>query len=320
MPKHLVFSPLYKTDLSAFGIDKPFALDRGEQVLAELTRRFGASTAEYEVPDPISLEDIALVHTPAYLERLKNPETWMQIFEFKDEEYFPEKATKQLPELLSDFRLKSGGTLLAARNALENGLTANLGGGYHHAFPDRGRGYCVIHDVGIAIRRLRKENKIKKVMVVDLDFHQGDGTAVIFKGDYDVFTLSVHSQEGWPDEKQESSMDIPIFQGEEHLYLEKLQSGVSKALRHFAPDLVLYVAGSDPYEKDVLPGSAFLKMTLDQMKERDKFVIDSFAGLGIPLASVFAGGYGPHVWEVHYWSTHYLLERSGIFVGSQSTN
>jgi acetoin utilization deacetylase AcuC-like enzyme len=288
-------------------------------VLSELRRRHGSTAAEYQVPVPVSLADIRLVHTDEYLKSLERAETWLEIFEFKDAEYIPEKAQRSLPELLDDLKLKSGGTLLAARTALDVGLAANLGGGYHHAFPDRGRGYCVIHDVAIAIRALQKAGRIKDVLIVDLDFHQGDGSAVIFKNDPSVFTLSLHSQEGWPAEKQESSLDVPLYQGDEDLYLEKLQDSLAKALRRFAPDMVLLVDGSDPYEKDVLPGTIFLKMTLEQLKKRDHFVIDTFADLGIPLASVFAGGYGPDVWEVHYNATQHLLERSGILVGSTQT-
>jgi acetoin utilization deacetylase AcuC-like enzyme len=317
--QHLIFSPRYNTNLQEFGIDKPFALDRGEMILSELRRRFGESVAQYQLPEPVLLEDIRLVHSDAYLATLQESATWLQIFEFSDKEYSPNQAKRPLPELLDDLRLKSGGTLLAAQQCLQTGLCANLGGGYHHAFPDRGHGYCVIHDIAIAIRRLQKDGKIKKALIVDLDFHQGDGSAVIFQSDPSVFTLSVHSQEGWPEQKQNSSLDVPIYQGEEHLYLEKLQSAVRSALRQMTPDIVLFVAGSDPYEKDVLPGTAFIKMSLEQLRQRDEFVIDTFADLGIPLASVFAGGYGPDVWEVHYNATQHMLERSGILSGSKQT-
>lgn len=289
-------------------------------VLAELRRKFGEKAAEFVVPEPVSNEDIRLVHTDAYLQRLKQTTTWLQIFEFTDAEYSPERATRPLPELIEDLKLKSGGTLLAARFAVDTGLAANLGGGYHHAFPDRGHGYCVIHDIAIAVRRLQQDGRIKRAMIVDLDFHQGDGSAVIFKDDDTVFTLSMHSQDGWPEQKQESNLDVGIYCGEEHLYVEKLNDALGEALRRFAPDMVVFIAGSDPYEKDVLPGTALLKMSLEQLKKRDELVIDTFADRGIPLVSVFAGGYGPDVWEVHYNCTKHLLERSGILVASTQTH
>lgn len=314
MQRNLIFAPAYNTKLSDFGVDKPFALDRGELVLKQLGEDLG-QTVPYSKPEPLTDDDILLVHTKDYLQSLSKPQTWLDIFEFDSSEYHPETAKKTLPQLLSDFKLKSGGTLLAARNALELGLAANLGAGYHHAFPDRGRGYCVIHDVAITIRKLMKEGLVKKAMVVDLDFHQGDGTALIFENDPQVFTLSVHSEEGWPEEKQKSDLDVPIFSGEEALYQKKTEAAIKHALSVFSPDICIYVAGTDPYEKDVLPGSRFINLSLEQMKKRDAFIIDSFADRGIPLVSVFAGGYGPHVWEVHYWATRRLLERSGVKFG-----
>lgn len=313
----LFYSPKYKTDLGRFGVDKPFALDRGELVLKRLNEEAsarGAEKIEYRLPETITDADVRLVHTPEYLETLKDAATWLEIFEFKGNEYIPENATEPLPNLIEDLRLKSGGTKAAAELSLETGLAASLGGGYHHAFADRGRGYCVINDVAIAIRALQKSNRVKKVMIVDLDFHQGDGTARIFKNDDSVFTMSVHSDEGWPDEKQISDLDVPVKESETGRYQELMEAGVKEALRRFAPDMVLFIAGSDPYEKDVLPGTKFIKLSLEAMKERDFYVIDKFAGMGVPLAMVFAGGYGPDVWEVHYWATRRLLERAGIIV------
>lgn len=314
MKTNLVFSFRYKTPLSDFGFDKPFALDRGEMVLKRLSEDIGAPVPYLE-PDPISNEHILLVHTPAYLKTLEDAKTWIDLFEFRESEYFPERALRPLPSIIDDFKLKSGGTLKACELSLEAGLAANLGGGYHHAFPDQGRGYCPINDIAIAIKQLQKIGKIKKALIVDLDFHQGDGTAVAFRNDASVFTFSVHSEEGWPEVKQQSDLDIPIKEVEKEKYLEKTEAGLKIALSKIAPDMVIYVAGSDPYEKDVLPGTSFFRLPLSVMKARDELVIDTFADLGIPLASVFAGGYGPDVWEVHYLSTRRLLERSGLSFG-----
>lgn len=310
-----IFSHRYNTNLADFGINKPFALDRGELVLKKLSEDFG-QPIDFDEPEPVSEEEILLVHTKRYLESLRRPETWIEIFEFKPDEFSRQKATRALPELLDDIALKCGGTVRATERALEFGVAANLGGGYHHAFPDQGRGYCVLNDIAIAVRSLRKRGMAKKFMIVDLDFHQGDGTALIFQRDADVFTLSVHSEEGWPEEKQQSTMDVAITQAESFLYLKKTEAAITQALQMFAPDMVIYVAGSDPYEKDVLPGTTFIKLPLSTMKQRDHFVIDTFFKKGIPLSMVFAGGYGPDVWEVHYWATRYLLERSGTLIGN----
>jgi acetoin utilization deacetylase AcuC-like enzyme len=314
----LVYSPEYNTDLTEYGVNKPFALDRGQCVLDALEREHGYCLG-YLTPDPVPIEDLCLVHTAEYLESLRHPGVWQGLFEFTPEEYDPSRAKKQLNELFDDIRLKCGGTLLAAEAALARGLSANLGGGYHHAFPDRGRGFCAIHDIAIAIRSLQRRGRITKAMVVDLDFHQGDGTAVIFHHDPTVFTLSVHSMEGWPEEKQQSTLDVPIASHEIHLYQQKVESAVQQALASFAPDLVVYVAGSDPYELDVLPGTRFMNLSLRQMDARDKFVIDTFADRGIPLAMVFAGGYGPHVWEVHFLAVRHLLRRAGLLAPARET-
>jgi acetoin utilization deacetylase AcuC-like enzyme len=310
MRSPLVYSPRYNTSLSQFGIDKPFALDRGQSVLERLSEEFGEDFP-YELPAPVELDDVLLVHTERYLKSLSDPNVWIEIMEFKGAEYRPEEATRPLNELIDDILLKCGGTLLAAEIALEQGLSANLGGGYHHAFPDCGRGFCVLHDIAIAARSLQKRNLCKSIMIVDLDFHQGDGTALVFSGDPSVYTLSVHSEEGWPEEKQRSDLDVSIRSDETHLYLEKAKQSLLKALDEFEPELCIYVAGSDPYELDVLPGTSFIKLDLEQMRARDEFVIDTFADRKIPLTSVFAGGYGPDVWHVHYWATRHMLVRAG---------
>lgn len=307
----LVHSPRYNTPLSEFGICKPFALDRGTRVLTALRAEVAAQLTAVE-PVPITREQALLVHTADYIKSLDNPETWQQIFELKPEEYDPARATRAHNELFDDIAFKSGGTLLAARMALEHGLAANLGGGYHHAFPDRGRGFCALHDVAIAIRVLQKERLVKRVLIVDVDFHQGDGSAVIFENDASVFTFSIHSEEGWPEKKQYSDFDVPVYSHEQRHYNEKLCEGVAQALERFSPDFVFFIAGSDPYELDVLPGTSFIKLTLDELRERDHFVLNTFSRLKIPLAMVFAGGYGPDVWQVHYNAVKRLVELSDI--------
>lgn len=310
MEKILVHSPQYNTNLTEFGVDKPFALDRGDAVLAQLQKDIGQPVPVVS-PVPVTAEDILRVHSPDYLKSLEDEETWLSIFEFKGNEYSPEKAIKPLPALFKDLALKCGGTKQACELALQHRLAANLGGGYHHAFPNQGRGYCVLHDIAIAIRALQSSNRVRRVMVIDVDFHQGDGTAVIFAGDPSVFTLSVHSAEGWPDEKQESDLDVEIRSDEQNTYLDRTKQAVDKALASFPADLVVFVAGSDAYEKDVLEGTRFLNLTLDQLEERDAYIIDACVKRKIPIAMVFAGGYGPDVWEVHYRAVRHLLRRAG---------
>lgn len=291
-------------------------------VLKALAKDLGTEYLPYTSPEALTLKQAASVHSARYLKSLEEASTWVEIFELKD--VTADKtgrlpgATRPFPELIEDILLKSGGTLKAARLALESGAAANLGGGYHHAFPDRGRGFCVINDVAVAVTTLLNEGQIKRAMIVDLDFHQGDGTALIFRKNPAVFTLSIHSEEGWPEDKQESSLDISVKENEKQDYLEKLEAGLKSALARFSPDFVLIVDGSDAYEKDVLPGTKYLRLPLDVLRKRDELVIDSFMDRDIPLASVFAGGYGPHVWEVHYLATRHLLSKSGIIFNTRS--
>ena len=306
----LVWSERYPLDLNAFGIQKPFAVDRGLMVLNKLGE--DVMPVPYFEPATATREDLLLVHTPEYLSSLESSETWKEIFELKTTEYFPERATRPLVDLYEDIKLQTGGTMRSVDIALERGLSANLGGGFHHGYADKGTGFCGMNDIAVAIRSAQKRNLVKKVLVVDLDFHQGDGTAVIFGGDKDVFTYSVHSEEGWPEEKQKSDLDVGILSAEQHLYLEKSAEGLDKALSAFDPELVIYLAGSDPYEKCALPGSHFIKRPLAEMRKRDEMVLDLFHKRKTPLAMVFAGGYGPHVWEVHYYAVRHLLALAGV--------
>ena len=307
----LVWSAPYKFELKAFGVNKVFAEDRGEVVLGKLKKELGEIVQHIE-PRQATKEELLMVHTPAYVESLDKTETWQEILELKDHEFSRESATRDLKEIYEDVKLQTGGTIQAVEIALKTGLAASLGGGFHHAYAEKGTGFCGVNDVAIAIRSAQAKGLVKKVMIVDLDFHQGDGNASVFQKDAEVFTLSVHSEEGWPEEKEISDLDIGILSAEQHLYLDKIKEGLELAMSRFQPELVVYLAGSDPYEKCALPGSHFIKRPLAEMRKRDELVIDFFQSRNIPLAMVFSGGYGQDVWEVHYHAVHYMLEKAGI--------
>lgn len=305
----LVYSPRYKTDMSVHGISVPFALDRGELVLDALAPEYSVDGKIMRTvcPRPLSRRDLALVHTTAYLKSLKKPSVWADIFGLQYQSF--ESVPASLPALLDDVRLKGGGTLLAAKLALEYGAAANLGAGYHHAFADRGEGFCAINDIAIAIRRLQKDRLCGKAMVVDVDLHQGNGTANIFKADESVFTLSIHSEEAWPFHKERSDKDISLRFGESRLYLPALKEALICAMDGFHPQLVLFVQGSDAYEKDAVTTGRSFKLTLEQCRERDEFVIDACVDRDVAVALVFAGGYGKECWRVHYNAVRHLLHR-----------
>jgi acetoin utilization deacetylase AcuC-like enzyme len=308
LPNLLVHSPLYNIDMGAFGIKTPFALDRGQMVLSQLSRDLG-----YEwqglTPVPLAYAQLRLVHTDDYLRSLRREEVWTKIFWLRLDARQP-PPRRMLTELLGVVRLTGGGTLLAARLSLEHGLAANLGAGYHHAFADRGDGYCAINDIAIAIRELQRTGAIKRALVVDVDFHQGNGTAAIFAGDDSVFTLSIHSAEAWPYRKEGSTLDVPVRFNESAQYLSRLKAALHQALSQFQPDLCIFVEGSDAYEKDAATRGFRMKLTLDELRRRDEYVIDTLADHRIPTALVFAGGYGPDAWRVHYNAVRHLLLRA----------
>jgi acetoin utilization deacetylase AcuC-like enzyme len=183
--------------------------------------------------------------------------------------------------------------MLAARLALDDGIGYNLGGGFHHACPDHGEGFCAINDIAVAVRRAQRDGLIERAMVVDCDVHHGNGTAAIFAGDASVFTLSIHQYNNYPAYKPPSSLDIDLDDGvADDEYLNRLGSGYRPALKMFRPELILYVAGADPFFGDQLGG---LSLTVDGLRERDRLVIRAALEEGVPVAIVLAGGYAQSV-------------------------
>jgi acetoin utilization deacetylase AcuC-like enzyme len=196
-------------------------------------------------------------------------------------------------QMVRAFWLAAGGTTLAARLALRDGVAYNVGGGFHHAFPDHGEGFCAIHDVAVAIRRLQKEGRIERAMVVDCDVHQGNGTAAIFADDPNVFTLSIHQFNNYPAVKPPSDIDINLEDetGDDR-YLELLRAAYIPALASLRPQAVFYVAGADPYYQDQLGG---LSLTIEGLRARDRLVISNALMHKTPVAIVLAGGYAVEV-------------------------
>lgn len=313
----LVHSAHYQSDLSVLGTKVAFAQDRGKRVLDELRKEFGAEVIDESLrePCPLTANQLSLVHDRTYLDSLKLPATWQKVFGTAKALDNTVENRRLLRKLLREYRIKSGGTLLACRAALKRGLAANLGAGYHHSYNDHGDGFCLVNDVATAIRVLQKEGLVKRVLIVDTDFHQGNGTSKIFADDASVFTLDVHSKEGWPYKKEKSSLDVAVKKDiTPQEYLDKLKKALKKALSSISggkPDLVVFVQGADAYENGQLNKGEGFSLPLSTMKERDELVIDTFVQLGVPLALVFAGGYGANAWEAHYQGVKHLLFRAG---------
>jgi len=245
----------------------------------------GAKKENFLRPRPAPDDDILLVHSARYLKRVKTgtlSPAELQALEIR-----------YSPELVRFALLSVGGTVLTARKALECGLAIHIGGGFHHAFPDHGEGFCVLNDVAVAARRVVEDGLARRVMIVDCDLHQGNGTAAALAKRPEVFTLSFHQMDIYPTEKPLSTLDVGLYSGDgDAAYLSRLRAHIPKIYKDFRPELVIYLAGADPYEKDQLGG---LVLTKAGLKERDKVVIENARRLGIPVAVVLAGGYAVEI-------------------------
>lgn len=232
-------------------------------------------------PEPLDLPTLRLVHTHEYLAKLEASTLTAA-----------EQRRLGLPwteALWQRSRLASAGTLLAARAALKDGLAGNLAGGTHHAFADHGEGFCVLNDVAIAIRKLQAEHAIGRAAVIDLDVHQGNGTAAIFEKDQSVFTFSMHGERNYPLAKMRSNLDVPLNDGVgDEDYLDALQQHLPRVLEAANADLVFYLAGVD-----VAAGDRYGKLALTEegIRQRDRWVIGAVRNRGLGLTIVLAGGY-----------------------------
>src|SRR5450432_1938062 len=240
-----------------------------------------AEASDFTAPEPAADDDVLLVHSREWVAKLRSG-----TLSYQDILQLEIPYSRQMVEA---FWLAAGGTILAARLALKAGVGFNIGGGFHHAFPEHGEGFCAINDIAIAVRRLQHDGAIKRAMVVDCDVHHGNGTAAIFSGDTSVFTLSIHQYNNYPSVKPLSSLDIHLADGiGDAEYIHRLSNGYRAALTMFQPDLVLYAAGADPFFEDQLGG---LSLTFDGLRERDRLVIWTALSHKIPVAIVLAGGY-----------------------------
>jgi acetoin utilization deacetylase AcuC-like enzyme len=314
LPFKLVYSDGYYLPIG----EHVFPAEKYKRIHDQLLAKGIAEASDFVEPAPATDQDILLVHKPDYVHKLKtgtlSPREEMEL-------EVPFSA-----ELVKAFWLAAGGSILAARKALADRVSINIGGGFHHAFPDHGEGFCMIHDVAVAIRRLQRDDKIRTAMTVDCDVHQGNGTAAIFAGTRtasallpsagastldpsalksalpgkirgahagDVFTISLHQHNNYPMWKPASSIDIDLPDGiEDDDYLAWLDNALSSGLRQFEPDLLCYIAGADPYQEDQLGG---LSLTIEGLRKRDELVFRVARARDIPVMVTFAGGYAQNV-------------------------
>jgi len=281
LPFKLIYHEGYDLNLGAH----VFPSQKYRMIHDRLLADRSAAPDDFVAPEPAADEDVLRVHLPEYVHKLKTGSLGHD-----------EEARLEVPyskELIKACWLAAGGSILAGRRALSDGWAANVGGGFHHACPDHGEGFCVIHDVAIAIRRLQFEGLIRRAMVVDTDVHQGNGTAVIFGSDASVFTLSIHQEHNYPHPKPRSTVDINLEDGTgDEQYLEVLEKHLREAFLDFAPQLLFYVAGADPYREDQLGG---LALTMEGLRRRDALVFDYARRNETPVAIALAGGYARRV-------------------------
>jgi acetoin utilization deacetylase AcuC-like enzyme len=306
-----------------------FPAEKYRRVHQRLIETGVAGPEDFITPPPASDRDILLVHTPQYVEKLKNGTLSAR-----------EEMELEIPystELVKAFWLAAGGSIVAAQHALTDGVSANIGGGFHHAFPDHGEGFCLINDVAVAIRRMQHDKRIRTAMTVDCDVHHGNGTARIFAGTRtasqplpshapavlgtgprmrqahsgDVFTISLHQENNYPPLKPLSSIDVDLPDGTaDEDYLAWLDNALSSGLRQFTPDLICYIAGADPYREDQLGG---LALTIEGLKKRDELVFRVAKARGIPVMVTYAGGYAKRVEDTILIHSNTVIAATEIF-------
>jgi len=292
-----VFHPAYTCDIG----QHVFPILKYELTQQALVRSGLVPDEDWFTPEPAPREALLRVHAPEYLD------------DFFGVRWTPRTAASELPitqEIVNAYALGAGGTMLAAEKALERGFAANLGGGFHHAFADQAAGFCYLNDIAIAIRHLQAGGRIRRAAVIDCDLHQGNGTARIFQGDDSVFTFSIHQENNYP-VKEESDLDVGLAdEAGDAEYLSQLERALPQVFAGNDPDFVVYQAGADPYEHDVLGG---LAITRSGLAERDRMVIEACATRKIPVVATFGGGYAQQLEDtvaIHTATCRTLVEVS----------
>ncbi len=275
------YSPYYYADI---GENHVFPIKKFELARDKLLGEGTVQSSEIFEPQPAGVEDVLLVHTEDYISRLRSGTLTAK-----------EVHKLGLPWSKSLVRrsfLAVSGTINAAKHALKNGVASNLAGGTHHAFPDRGEGFCVLNDVAVAIEVLKRDDLAKRFLIVDCDVHQGNGTAFIFKTDETVFTFSIHGAKNYPLFKEISNLDIELpDRTSDKEYLETLNEALPRVFLH-NPDIIFYLGGADPFEKDKL---GRLGLTKNGLMKRDEAVLRFAKERDVPIVTVMSGGYAQDI-------------------------
>jgi histone deacetylase 11 len=266
-------------------------------------------------PRPIGEDDLLLVHSRAYLQSLKSRP---KVAGYLEAPVLMLAPVSLDTAILSPFRHASGGTLLAARKALESGVGINLGGGYHHAKPDKGEGFCLFADVPIAIRRLQQEKLIERAIVIDVDVHQGNGTIACLPDDETTFTFSMHQGAIYPIPKEKGDLDVELQAGmNDDQYLKILAKHLPAVFDQANADICFIVGGCDTLAGDPL---ASLSMTPTGIVRRDQMIVDECVKRSLPVVLTLSGGYSKDAWKAQYKSIKNLIERQKLAAPSNEPN
>jgi len=304
----IVYSPDYLISLGGLERLHSFDIHKYRKIHAALLADKLLTRQQTLDPQAITDEDILLVQSQDFLDSLHDKDQIIAYLEAEPLRVLPKWMIRS--RVLKPFRRASGGTLLAARQALEHGVAVNLGGGYHHAKIDVGEGFCVFADVPIAIRRLQKENKIQRALIIDVDAHQGNGTTVCLAGDESTYTFSMHQGDIYPTPKETSDWDIELEAGTtDETFMTILNAALPKLFERSQPDIVFIVGGCDTLQGDPL---AELAMTEEGIVRRDMAIVAASVERNVPVVLTLAGGYSPNAWRAQYRSIKAIIEAYGM--------
>lgn len=315
----IFYHPQNDLRFSLYGIEIPIEDDRAKKVFLHLKKIIpNLKYTKLQKKDLIAKADISRVHHKRYVDKLFGSYPKLEAEMLKSYElvnsagdyhrYNPKNASKDFKHAFEVVLNQTSMTFFATKFALKNGFAFHLGGGMHHAMSFGGRGFCVINDIVIALKKLQKEKMIKTAWVVDVDAHKGDGSAELLEGNSTIKTLSLHMAHGWPLDMGSgeepwftpSSIDVAILKGEENLYNKKLKAALLQMEASFGlPDVVMVVDGADPYKFDELESTKDMRLTKRQLFERDKIIYQYFKQRDIPQSFLMAGGYGKRSWEIY---------------------
>lgn len=304
----VVYSKDYLVSLAGLERLHSFDIRKYQKIHDQLVADKLLTAAEVLRPAPLTVEDIRLVHSQQFVDSLEDKNEVAAYLEAPPIAYLPNFIINR--SVLKPFRMASGGTLLAARKALEHGIGVNVGGGYHHAKIDTGEGFCIYADVPIAIRKLQKEKKIARALIIDVDAHQGNGTVVCLADDDSTYTFSMHQGNIYPVPKEDSDWDIELDAGtSDNGFMALLEPALPKLFEQARPDIVFIVGGCDTLSGDPL---AQLAMTEQGIARRDKAIVQACVERKVPVVLTLSGGYSKNAWHAQYLSIKSIIEAYGM--------